>query len=89
MTIGFVGLGQMGKPMALNLTKPTASYIVCDRRPDEFPDFERKDIKTTINPPSLPQSEIIILSLPSTSIVDNFLLGPEGVVNDCARDDRS
>ncbi len=79
MTIGFVGLGQMGKPMALNLTRPTGSYIVCDRRPDEFADFARKDIKTTVNPTELCESDIIILSLPSTSVVDDFLLGPEGI----------
>lgn len=79
MTIGFVGLGQMGKPMALNLTKPHGSYIISDIRADSFSAFDRDDIKTTTHPADLAAADVLILSLPSTAIVTNFLFGPEGI----------
>jgi 3-hydroxyisobutyrate dehydrogenase-like beta-hydroxyacid dehydrogenase len=79
VTIGFVGLGQMGKPMALNLTKPSGSYVVTDRRADSFSEFNREGIKTSTNPVDLAAAEVVILSLPSTAIVNSFLFGPEGV----------
>jgi 3-hydroxyisobutyrate dehydrogenase-like beta-hydroxyacid dehydrogenase len=79
VTIGFVGLGQMGKPMALNLTKPYGSYVISDRRPDNFSEFAREGIKTTTNPADLAAAEILILSLPSTAIVTDYLFGLGGV----------
>lgn len=40
MKIGFMGLGQMGKGMALNLSKCGCEYVVNDINNTMFPDFE-------------------------------------------------
>lgn len=79
MTIGFVGLGQMGKFMALNLTEAPGDYIVGDRRPDAFAEFERRGVQTTTRPSDFADVDVLFLSLPSTEIVRDFLLGPDGI----------
>lgn len=79
MTIGFVGLGQMGKPMAHNLIKSPGRYVVCDRRPDHFAEFAGKGVHATTDLAELAEAEVIILSLPGTAAVSDFLLGPEGL----------
>ena len=36
MKLGFIGLGQMGRPIALNLLKSGASLVAMDRSPHAF-----------------------------------------------------
>jgi 3-hydroxyisobutyrate dehydrogenase-like beta-hydroxyacid dehydrogenase len=69
MTIGFIGLGQMGMPMALNLTKPQDDYILCDIRPERLLPFEARGLIVTGDATALAGADIIFLSLPDTEIV--------------------
>jgi 2-hydroxy-3-oxopropionate reductase len=79
--IGFIGLGIMGKPMALNLIKGGHALHLHSRSgvPQELTaaggiacDSSRKVAQ---------KSEIIILMLPDTPDVEKVLFGPEGVSN--------
>jgi 3-hydroxyisobutyrate dehydrogenase-like beta-hydroxyacid dehydrogenase len=81
MRIGFVGLGQMGKHMALNMLKSGAELIVNDVRIESFPEFERRGARTTTNLPDIAQANIIFLSLPNSEIVESVLLGEKGLID--------
>ena len=47
--IGFVGLGHMGKHMALNLLKSGAKLTVGATRPGSLADFEERGVRATTN----------------------------------------
>ena len=79
MTIGFVGLGQMGKPMALNLTKSPGTYIVYARRSDHFAEFADRGVRATTRAADLADVNVLFLSLPSTSAVNEVLFGYDGI----------
>ena len=69
MKIGFAGLGQMGKPMAMNLNKAGIELIVYDVRTESYPAFSAKGIATAASLNDLADCEIVFLSLPDTHIV--------------------
>jgi 3-hydroxyisobutyrate dehydrogenase-like beta-hydroxyacid dehydrogenase len=75
MRIGFSGLGQMGRPMALNLLKSGAEVIVNDLRDDSFAELERRGAKTTRDAAALADTDIVFLSLPNSKVVESVLLG--------------
>ncbi|MDF2501618.1 MAG: 3-hydroxyisobutyrate dehydrogenase [Anaerosporomusa subterranea] len=75
MKIGFMGLGQMGKHMAMNLLKCGEEVVVNDLRTDSYPEFEAKGAKTTTNLKDIAECDIIFLSLPDTKVVKAVLLG--------------
>jgi 3-hydroxyisobutyrate dehydrogenase-like beta-hydroxyacid dehydrogenase len=80
MRLGFVGLGQMGKHMALNMLKSGAELSVNDVRTDSFPEFESRGARTTTSLPDIAQADIIFMSLPSSQIVETVLLGENGLI---------
>jgi 3-hydroxyisobutyrate dehydrogenase-like beta-hydroxyacid dehydrogenase len=81
MKIGFVGLGQMGKHMAMNMLKSGAELSVHDLKKDVFPQFEQKGVRTTTNLADIAQAEIIFLSLPGTQAVQEVLVGRNGIID--------
>lgn len=81
MKLAFVGLGQMGKHMAINLQKCGEDLIVCDARPVAFPEFEKKGIPATTNIADITRCDIIFLCLPNTEVVKSILLGEKGLIN--------
>ncbi|MDH7599679.1 MAG: 2-hydroxy-3-oxopropionate reductase [Sedimentisphaerales bacterium] len=79
--IGFIGLGIMGKPMAMNLIKAGYSLTVYDIRPEPVkevvaagarPGTSSKDVAS--------QSDVVITMLPNTQDVKDAVLGPNGVI---------
>jgi 3-hydroxyisobutyrate dehydrogenase-like beta-hydroxyacid dehydrogenase len=81
MQIGFVGLGQMGKHMALNMLKSGAELIVNDVRIESLSEFERRGARTATNLPDIAQANIIFLSLPNSEIVESVLFGEKGLID--------
>jgi 2-hydroxy-3-oxopropionate reductase len=80
-TIGFIGLGIMGRPMAHNLIKAGYPLVVLNRHKEVTEEFvalgtragERlKDIAA--------QSDILITMLPDSPQVEEVILGPGGVL---------
>lgn len=80
MKIGFIGLGQMGKPMAMNLLKCGAEIIVKGLRTHTYPEFEAHGAKTTTKLKDIAGCELIFLSLPDAEVVQRVLL--EGLRDD-------
>ena len=79
MKIGFSGLGQMGKPMALNMSKCGQPLIVNDLSDKFFPEFKEKGIGTTQDIRDLADCDIIFLCLPNTEVVKSVLFGQKGL----------
>lgn len=80
MRIGFIGLGQMGRPIAHNLLKSGASLIVNARHNHLFAEFEAKGASATSNPADLAGADIIFLCLPDAEVVRKVLLGDTGLL---------
>jgi len=81
LTIGFIGLGIMGKPMSKNLLKAGYSLVVHDINPAPVEELvaagagrgeSSKDVAA--------RSEIVITMLPDGPEVEQVILGPNGVL---------
>src|SRR5437667_11697784 len=82
MRIGFIGLGNMGGPMALNLMKAGHALVVHDVRPDAAKPHLDGGAKWAESPKALARaSELILTSLPGPKEVEAVALGPDGIIN--------
>ncbi len=78
MQIGFIGLGIMGRPMALNLKAAGHDLIVPDRK--SLTDELRAAATVVGDAAAVAEAaEIVILMLPDTPDVERVLFGPHGV----------
>jgi 3-hydroxyisobutyrate dehydrogenase-like beta-hydroxyacid dehydrogenase len=82
MRIGFIGLGNMGGPMALNLIKAGHALIVHDvRKAAATPHLER-GARWAENPQAVArESEMILTSLPGPREVEAVALGVQGIIH--------
>jgi 3-hydroxyisobutyrate dehydrogenase-like beta-hydroxyacid dehydrogenase len=79
--IGFVGLGVMGRPMALHLLEAGYALRVFARRPDQAaPLLEAGASFSTTLADLASQSDVVITMVTATSDVEEVLLGPGGVL---------
>jgi 2-hydroxy-3-oxopropionate reductase len=79
--IGFVGLGIMGKPMAMNLLKAGYSLTVYDIVPEKIKELVTAGAKAGASSKDVAQqSEIVITMLPNSPEVKEAVLGPGGVL---------
>ncbi|MGE0559961.1 MAG: NAD(P)-dependent oxidoreductase, partial [Burkholderiales bacterium] len=77
--VGFIGLGIMGKPMALNLIKGGHTLFLNSRSgvPKELTDAGGKACATAKDVAQ--QADIIITMVPDTPDVEKVLFGKDGV----------
>jgi 3-hydroxyisobutyrate dehydrogenase-like beta-hydroxyacid dehydrogenase len=80
MKLGFVGLGQMGNPIALNLLKSGAELVVSDRDERRFAEFRDRGATATTNAAELVDTDILFLCLPNTNVVRSFVQGEGGII---------
>ena len=83
LTIGFIGLGLMGKPMCLNLQKAGAELVVTNRSHKIVEQLDKvHNITGVTSPKAVGQScDIVILMLTDTVAVENVLFGEQGLVH--------
>jgi 3-hydroxyisobutyrate dehydrogenase-like beta-hydroxyacid dehydrogenase len=86
MKIGFAGLGQMGRPIALNLLKSKAMLIVTDRSPESFPEFEGKGARASTDQSAVLDSDVIFLCLPNDKAVEGVIAGEGGLLGSLRRE---
>ncbi|AKH19485.1 NAD(P)-dependent oxidoreductase [Sedimenticola thiotaurini] len=80
-TLGFIGLGLMGRPMCLNLHQAGARLIVHNRSPEAAKQLERAGILSVATPAEVARSaDIILLMVADTPAVEQVLFGPSGLV---------
>jgi len=80
-TIGFIGLGVMGKPMAANLIRAGHSLIVHDINPTSVREAVQMGAREGHSPAEVAsQTEIVITMLPNSPEVRTVVLGDHGVL---------
>ncbi len=79
--VGIVGLGNMGRGMALTLVRGGFRVMGADASAETRARLEAEGIPTVVQPADLcGQVEMIILSLPNAEIVEAVIAGPGGLL---------
>lgn len=79
--IGFIGLGNMGGPMASRLLAAGYQLTVCDVRKEAVDALVAKGARAAASPAAVASAvETILVSLPDPAIVRKVLLGADGVI---------
>ncbi len=80
-TIGFIGLGLMGKPMARNLKAAGAELIIHNRSQAVIEELTGEGMGAAETPADAAAgADTVILMLPDTAAVETVLKGPDGVI---------
>ncbi len=80
-TIGFIGLGIMGKPMAHNLLKAGFPVIVHNRHQEVTDELVAAGASPGARPRDIAAScDVLITMLPASPQVEEVLLGADGVI---------
>jgi len=80
-TIGFIGLGIMGRPMAHNLLKGGFPLVVHSRSRGPVDELARAGAKAAGSPREVAsQSDILIAMLPNSPDVEQVALGKSGII---------
>lgn len=81
MKIGFVGLGIMGKPMALNLLKAGHDLVVRNASPEAEQELAAAGASVAATPREVAAaSELVITMLPNSPHVREAALGADGLI---------
>ena len=84
-TIGFIGLGVMGKPMAKNLVRKGYSLIVFDIKQEPVAELVEMGAKSGCSPADVAsKSDIVITMLPNSPHVVSVISGKDGVLEGLA-----
>jgi 3-hydroxyisobutyrate dehydrogenase-like beta-hydroxyacid dehydrogenase len=80
MKVGFIGLGVMGGPMALNILKGGHELTVYDLSQEAVARLMRAGAKAAGSPREVgAASEVVVTMLPEPQHVEEVVLGPDGV----------
>ena len=86
-SIGFIGLGIMGKPMARNLLKAGYGLIVHSRSRPPVDELAREGAATAATPCEVAaQANIVITMLPDSHDVESVYTGKDGVFSGAKQD---
>jgi len=81
-TVGFLGLGRMGGPMAARLVGHVDKLLVHDLSPDAVAALVAKGAEAAGSTAALgAQCDIVFLSLPTPTVVRDAVLGAEGIIS--------
>ena len=80
--IAFIGLGHMGRPMALNLVKAKYDLLVYDLVPSALKALIEVGAQAAESAAqAVRQADVVISMLPASRHVENLYLGDEGLIN--------
>ena len=80
-TIGFIGLGIMGRPMARNLIQAGHRLIVLDRNPEPVAELAALGAEPAASPASVAEhAEVVITMLPDSPDVEAVVFDAQGVL---------
>ncbi len=84
-TVGFIGLGTMGRPMAKNLLKAGHELVFLARRPEVAEEFTAAGARQVATPAEvLADAEFVITIVPTDTEVEQVVLGPQGMIESAA-----
>ena len=79
-TLGFIGIGKMGLPIATRLLEAGYALVVHDTRPEaSAPLMSRGAVRAGSPADVASQAETVLMSLPSPEIVEAVALGAKGI----------
>lgn len=82
MKVAFIGLGIMGKPMALNLHKAGHTVFACGRRPEAMVPLTDAGCTACSSPAeAAAEAEVIIVMVSDTPDVEQVIFGEGGVIH--------
>jgi len=80
-TVGFIGLGVMGRPMAKHLIAKGHALVVHNRSQPPVDDLAAAGAARASSPADVAnRSDVIITMLPDTADVERVIAGPDGIV---------
>ena len=80
-TLGYIGLGLMGKPMAMNLLRAGYDLIVYNRSRQVVQDFVEMGAREAFSPSEIAsQVKVIFTNLPDSPDVEMVALGEDGIL---------
>ena len=81
MKVGFIGLGGIGKPMAINIAKSEFELTVTDLREQPLRELEQYGARAMGSAREVAAaSDIVLASLPSNEASEQVAFGPDGVL---------
>jgi 4-hydroxybutyrate dehydrogenase/sulfolactaldehyde 3-reductase len=84
--IGFIGLGNMGRPMAANLARKGARVTVHDVNPEPVAALAQLGAAAATGAAEVARSsDIVFTMLPTTAVVEDVVAGADGLLQHCAR----
>jgi 3-hydroxyisobutyrate dehydrogenase len=87
LKVGFIGLGLMGKPMALNIHKKGFPLSVYNRSPEKLKDFKKLGITTYDSPAELAaNSDVVITMITAPKDVKEVAFGKNGIAESGNKD---
>jgi 2-hydroxy-3-oxopropionate reductase len=82
ITIGFIGLGLMGRPMSLNLHRAGAELVIYNRSRGVVDELVGVGIEAAASPKDVAErAPIIVLMVSDTPAVERVLFGDDGVAH--------
>lgn len=79
--IGFIGIGNMGMPMAQNLLKAEYPLVVYARKGKVMEDMAKLGAEQAYSPREVAsRSSVVITMLPASPDVESVVLGPNGII---------
>ena len=80
--IGFIGLGVMGRPMALHLLRAGHPLTVYARRPESARPLVEAGAASRPSPREVAEaSDVVFTMVTNTPDVEQVVLGPEGIIH--------
>ncbi|MBL76032.1 MAG: 3-hydroxyisobutyrate dehydrogenase [Chloroflexi bacterium] len=87
MQIGFIGLGNMGGPIAMNLIKAGHNLVVHDINPNSALPHQKTGASWASTPKEVAaQTDLIFTSLPGPKEVEAVATGPDGILEGIKQD---
>lgn len=79
-TVGFIGVGRMGQPMASRLLAAGHPLVACDVQGQALSAIAGKGAQTAASPAEVAErAELVLVSLPTPDVVREVALGERGV----------
>jgi 2-hydroxy-3-oxopropionate reductase len=79
--IGFIGLGIMGKPMAVRLVRAGFPVVVHNRSPQAVEELAGEGAETASSPREIAErADVVVTMLPDSPDVEAVVLGDDGVI---------
>jgi 3-hydroxyisobutyrate dehydrogenase-like beta-hydroxyacid dehydrogenase len=87
-TVGFVGVGSIGRPMCLNVAKGGFSVVAYDASPEAREELAGTGVGVAGSLAEVARSvDVCVLSLPNSDVVEEVVLGEDGLLEGLSEGD--